>query len=133
MIAACAAAFCHNPIFNRQQPFVCCAVRPGAAIPGAGKFPVKDRRIADNLIAVQNDRVVQVFTRDIEGCDVITLRIPWIFYQSNAVVLLCPFIELLFEVSDHDVDLMDSIFVKRCDDRIDHAHTIDSDQRFWGR
>ena len=96
MIAACVAAFCHDPIFNRQQPFVCSSVCPGAAIPGAGKFPVKDRRVADDLIAVQNNRVVQVFTRDIEGRDVIALRVPWIFYQSNAVVLLCPFIELLF-------------------------------------
>lgn len=94
---------------------------------------MKGRRIADDLIAVQNDRVVQVFTRDIEGRNLIALRVPWIFYQRNASVLLCPFIELLFEVSDHDVDLMDSIFAQHRDDRIDHAYAIYCGQRFWSR
>ena len=91
---------------------------------------MKDCRITNDLIAVQNDRVVQVFTRNIEGRNIIALSVPWIFYQSNAAVLLCPFIELLFAVSDHDVDLMDSILVKCRDDRIYHVHTIDCDQRF---
>ncbi len=66
MGTACPGTGLDHSVFHIHEPFARPAFAPDRIVSGEGKGRRKDCRIIDNLIAVQDDAVSQVFPGNIE-------------------------------------------------------------------
>ena len=112
-----------------HQPFVGLAVGPDGAVAGAFKFGVQDGILEHQLIAVEDEGILQMLPCHIEGGNVVAGVVIGIFDEGQTGIFGLETCEFLPQIAHDHIDLGDSLTVQGADDGVDHPHAVDADQR----
>ena len=121
-----------QPLLHRHQPFLRLPFAPDRVIAGALKARIQDRRVIDDLIAVQDHTVLQVLARDVQRGDVVAGIIIGVLQDRHTDFPFGPAVKLFLQIPDNHIDLVDPVLMQRVQHGIDHPHAVHLDKRLRG-
>ena len=127
--SAGAGTGCHDAVIYRQKPFTGFFIGPYCVIAGTFEFRAQDGWVIDHLVAVQQDRIGQIFSCAVQRGDVIACIVIRVFHQADTRVFFFQYFKFFFQISGDDSDIFDAVGMQCLNDGIDHASAVDGNQR----